>query len=350
MAKLSNIPTIEELNSVNYVLFVAISLCDNENLCVTDSVRRICSSRVLGGKPISFTRVIELCDQMKLLIKKGPRVALTHLSKQFMSLNQNRSYEISDDQRTFIIENFIFQGAWESHSRGFFLNFSPNYRLLTFEFSIRDNPVPKKYNPILQLLKRLKVIEIKDGIAFVSPYYVKFVKDLLAKKNVITEEQLKKLIEADEEFGLLAEEAVLKFERKRLLILGRVPESELVRRISQFDVNAGYDIASFNGDIPSLEPDRFIEVKASQQKAIRFYWSSNEYEKAILLGDTYWIYFIGNFKEKQNEITPIIIQNPVKRIPEVTEFRMHVAKYIIEATDGLSVKPFRYEDIKGFLI
>jgi hypothetical protein len=287
---------------------------------------------------------------MKFLVRKGLGISLTPSAIQFVALNKNRTYEISESQKNFLVENLFFEGAWRSHSRGFFLNFSPNYKFFTFEFSIKENPLPIKYNPILQLFKNFRVVEIKDGTIYVNPSYVRFVKDLLAVNKGLTEEQLRKLIDADEELGLLAEEAVLRYERKRLLNLERIPEMEIVRRVSQLNANAGYDIASFDGDVPSLTNDRFIEVKASKQSKIRFYWSSNEYEKAQELGDKYWIYFIGGFKENQTEVIPIMIRNPVKRIPELIEMKMRVAKYVVEATKDLLLIPIPSREVKGWLL
>lgn len=339
MSMLSSLPTIQEIYSVNYILLVATDLCDDDGVCLASSVRRICSSRVLGGQPINFTQITGLCLRMKFIVQKTTRLVITPSAKQFVALNINRTYEISESQKSFLIEKTIFQGSWESHCRGFFLNFSPNYESFTFEFSIKDNPLPKKYSPVYQLLKNFRIIENRGGIIRVNPSYVRDVKNLLAKNNGFTQEQLRKLLNADEELGLRAEEAVLEYERKRLLNMGRSPESELVKRISQLDVSAGYDIASFDGETPSFTHDRFIEVKASKQGKIRFYWSSNEYEKAKELREQYWIYFIGKFGNvQQGEIEPVMIRDPVKRIEELSGFSIRVDKYVIEETNSLFPK------------
>ena len=113
--------------------------------------------------------------------------------------------------------------------------------------------------------------------------------------------------------------------------LGRIPESELVTRVSQLDVTAGYDIASFDGDRPTIMHNRFIEVKASRQHRIRFFWSANEYEKAKVLGDQYWIYFLGNYDGKIHlNIEPVMIQNPIRRIETYSEFTLKATKYVVE--------------------
>ena len=64
---------------------------------------------------------------------------------------------------------------------------------------------------------------------------------------------------------------VLCFEKVRI---GH-PLCENIKRISEIDVSAGYDIVSFNSS-QSQKLDRFIEVKAISNNG--FYWSKNEFE------------------------------------------------------------------------
>jgi hypothetical protein len=351
MSKLLNLPTLQDLNNINYILLTIADLSNDIGVSSANSVKRICSSRVLGGRPINFLQIIDCCEQMKLINRKNNQITITGFGKEFIALNTNRTYELSDSQKHFLIERIFFQGAWKSHGRGFFLNFSPNYDAFTFEYSIRENPLPGKYNSIYQLLRNLKVIEIKKEIISVNPIFVRYVKDLLAQSKSLTDEQLKKLLDADEELGLRAEEAVLMYERKRLLDLERMPEADLVRRISHLSVGAGYDIESFDGDSPGLAHDRFIEVKASKQNQMRFYWSFNEYKKATILGNQCWIYFVGNFqKEDQENIIPVMLQNPVNKIPELAELNIRVAKYIVEETKDLPMKQISLQHVKGYLL
>lgn len=330
MTKLSEIPSFQDINSINYLLLVIKNLSDKDNSCFLDSVETICLSNIFGGKPIDFKRLLELSKQLNLVSHKKKVVSLNIAGQEFVLLNQDNTYEISQGQAGYIIENFVFNGLWKSNSRGFFQNFSPNYKLVTFDLVVRENPLPKRYIPVFSLLKRLEIVEVKDGTISVKPLYVRYVKELLSSKK-LSHEELKKLLEADEQLGLLAEEAVLVFERKRLEQLGRLLEADLVRKIGQLDVIAGYDIESFNGDTPELNPNRFIEVKASKQNRIRFFWSINEYEKAKELRDNYWIYFVGGFNETNKlKVNPIMIQNPVKFIAEGKILKLNISKYLVD--------------------
>lgn len=334
MTKMSSLPTSQEINSANYLLCVLSELTDQIGACTIDSLKRACSSRVFGGMPFNFKYIVELCMQMEFISRGNGNLSLTETGKEFIALNHKKTYELSKSQENYILENLIFEGIWKSNCRGFFSVFSPNYKSLNFELTIKESPLPQRFAAIFQLLRRLGVVETNSEIVFVVPQYIRHVRDILTSKG-ISQEKLNSILDADAELGARAEEVVLEFERKRLIQLERIPEAQLVQRISQLDAGAGYDIVSFDGNIASLTHNRFIEVKASRQGSVRFYWSLNEYEKAKELGDQYWIYFVGNFEgNKRSAIKPIMIQNPVRRIEELSEFSIRATKYIVEKIPG----------------
>jgi hypothetical protein len=135
----------------------------------------------------------------------------------------------------------------------------------------------------VHVLKRLQVIAEADRVLDVEPSYVRYVIKLRAGQEGTTQAELNDILQADQKLSDHAEEAVVQFERRRLRSLGREVEAELVRRISQLDVGAGYDIESFDGSEPPLGFDRFIEVKASTRSEMRFFWSANEHRIAQTL-------------------------------------------------------------------
>ena len=81
------------------------------------------------------------------------------------------------------------------------------------------------------------------------------------------------------QYGVQAEEFVLEFENIRL---EKHPLRSQIRRISNFDIGAGYDIVSFEG-LDSKSLDRFIEVK-SYNKIPEFFWSKNEVRTSEIKG------------------------------------------------------------------
>ena len=135
-------------------------------------------------------------------------------------------------------------------------------------------------------------------------------------------ERLKKQLEDNELAGEKAELFVVEYEKKRI----GSPLCESIKRISEIDVAAGYDIVSFNsGD--SLEPDRFIEVKAVSSSG--FFWSKNEYEVAKLKGDSYYLYLVELGRVDEPGYNPEMIQNPAMSVMGSDEWFVEAQSYHI---------------------
>lgn len=143
-----------------------------------------------------------------------------------------------------------------------------------------------------------------------------------AKRKQLSLEELKRRLEENELIGEKAELFVLEFEKSRL----DDSLAEKVRRISEVDVTAGYDIISYNS-VKSKEADRFIEVKAISSSG--FYWSKNEYETAKLKGETYYLYLVDLHKISQSDYIPEIIQNPAEAIMKSEAWLVEAQSYFI---------------------
>lgn len=89
-----------------------------------------------------------------------------------------------------------------------------------------------------------------------------------------------------EENGILGEEYVLNYERRRLRKAGKPDLAARVKWISQDSMFEGYDILSFeiNGR------KRFVEVKTTSGTGLTFEISKNEWECARVKGGQYFLY------------------------------------------------------------
>ena len=345
------LPYSSELNEFNRILIVVDQLSGKGQSCAIRAVKRQCASVVLGGRPVDHQEMVRFCDYAGLVDYQKGSVRLTDNGREFLNLNPERTYEITDKQKQFIAQNIVLNGAWKSRARDLFLNFNPNYKEITYELGLIDNSLPKQYNSIVHLLKVLKVIAETEALLRVVPEYVASVKLLRADNRGITQDELEEALQADRKLGALAEEAVVEYERNRLLQLGCQVQADLVTRISQLDASAGYDIKSFDGDKSEVEHTRFIEVKASNNPEVRFFWSANELNVAREKGDRYWIYFIGDFRQSRREqIIPVMIQNPAKRLFEISELEIKTSTYIITEQDKLPLQLEHHGEIKGYLL
>ena len=128
--------------------------------------------------------------------------------------------------------------------------------------------------------------------------------------------------ELQAEHGEAAERWVLDFERLRLR--GH-PLRDQIRRVSQDDVSAGYDILSFSS-LTSLQHDLFIEVK-SHGTAKVFHWSRNEIAVAREFGESYALYLVDRTCCEQRGYVPQVITGPT---PEM--FALPESGWRVEAT------------------
>lgn len=161
------------------------------------------------------------------------------------------------------------------------------------------------------------------GINFEEPF-VRYVQSYKKAKSL---EQLLKQQKKQQEQGLLAEEFVLKYEKKRL---SKHPFVEKVKRISDFDVAAGYDIVSFCSD-SDLSYNRFIEVK-SYQGAKHFYWSENELDVAKLKSEDYFLCLVDTERILDENYEPEFIQSPAKKIFTDDGWMISPASYRVTRT------------------
>jgi len=346
-----DLPPPYELNELNRVLIAVRELDVQGQGCSVNSVTKLCSSFVFGGRPVDHARTLRLCCYAGLLSVKKRIVALTQLGNEFLNLNPKFLYEINDFQKFFLAQKIVFKGPWDSRARDLFLSFSPNYYEITYELSLIDNPPALRHNSIIQILKTLNVLVESDFKLVVTPGYVAFVNQLLADRRGISEKQLDQALLANRQLSTQAEEAVLQFERKRLRGLGRNAEAELVRKISQLNIGAGYDIESFDGDKPLFDYDRFIEVKASQGSELHFFWSANERRVAEEKGGNYWIYFVSSFRRgNSDKIVPIMIRNPAKQLSLIKQVNVGIATYIITQCGDLPLNLICQGNVKGFVL
>jgi hypothetical protein len=345
------LPQSPDLDELNRVLMAVAELSVQGQGCSVDSVIALCSSFVFGGRPVDHRETLRLCSFAGLVSIAEGKITLTETGRKILDLNPIHSYELTAAQKQFVAERLILSGPWRSRARDLFLNFSPNYSKITYEFAESDSPLPLRYGSAVHLLRKLGVLIEVDNIFTVAPEYVASVRQLLSDRHGTTEEDLARALQANRKLSAQAEEAVLEYERKRLRALGRDAEASLVRRISQLDVGAGYDIESYNGDKPLFDYDRFIEVKASQGRELRFYWTANERQVAEKLGSRYWIYFVGNFRSNQaDQIAPIMIQDPATRLSQISQLQIETSTYLVTQRKEPTLKPIDQQDVKGFLL
>lgn len=195
-------------------------------------------------------------------------------------------------------------------------------------YSFKNELLPLSFSAVRNVLISqgfLIVVRDTQGTKFyIAPAYESIVaKHCKSKRKQFPIEQLKKQLEDNELAGEKAELFVLSFEKKRI---GQ-PLCNGIKRISEIDTSAGYDVASFNSS-QSQVPDRFIEVKAISSTG--FYWSKNEYEIAKLKGEMYYLYLVELSRVGEPGYAPEMIQDPASNIMGSNSWFLEAQSYHIK--------------------
>jgi len=191
--------------------------------------------------------------------------------------------------------------------------------------SIKRSAFPLEYAAIRNFLTVAGALEKEHNgeICVTDSYENIFAKDLKSYRQKLTLEELLKQKEEQSQRGLEAEEFVLELERNRLPL-----KAYKIKRISDFDVAAGYDIVSYDSN-ESMKYDRFIEVKCYLGKP-HFYWSENECDTARQKGSKYILCLVDYTRIKEPGYTPQYIRNPYDDIFTNENWLVNAASYKIQ--------------------
>jgi hypothetical protein len=254
---------------------------------------------------LCFDETLTFLEQIKII----------HNNTEGLIFDENFDFANSiEDFKIKLLEKLFYaKGAVSNQLADFLLNFKIESEGIIFNAS----PIDKiKYSDTRNILLELEYISVKSDN---SCYAInsKF-NDLFFKKidhDGISLEAFKKNQCAKDELGLAAERAIIDFEIKRFTNISIKPDE--IEHTSQKNVNAGYDIKSFENylDDSLNRIERYIEVKAVSVLNFKFYWSRNEIAKSKIFGARYFLYLlpvkVNNTFDFDNLL---IINNPFKNV------------------------------------
>lgn len=237
-------------------------------------------------------------------------------TEKFKNLPVNRDAIIN----TFIkdcIETLAEEGIFDSDAT----SFDPEKGHL----SIKRSAFPLAYAAIRNFMTVAGALEKETNgeICVSEDYETDFSSQLRIRKDKFTLEQLRQKQEEQNKRGLEAEIFVLKLERERL-----PQKAYKIKRISDFDVSAGYDIVSFS-DSDSAVYDRFIEVKCYLGSP-HFYWSENEVDVAKRKGERYILCLVDYTRITEEGYEPEYISNPYEVIFNEDKWLVNTASYKVQ--------------------
>lgn len=308
---LTELKRCNSIGNIDGLLFL-LSVLEGKDKVSRTEINNRCSREngIVVNCPgaIAFLAYLKLVDVMDNVIIP---------TEEMMQLSGKNKEDIINIIIKLCLSNMVEDGIFSQESLGFDTDKG--------HLSIKRSAFPLEYAAIRNFLTVAGALEKEHNgeICVTDSYENIFAKDLKSYRQKLTLEELLKQKEEQSQRGLEAEEFVLELERNRLPL-----KAYKIKRISDFDVAAGYDIVSYDSN-ESMKYDRFIEVKCYLGKP-HFYWSENECDTARQKGSKYILCLVDYTRIKEPGYTPQYIRNPYDDIFTNENWLVNVASYKIQ--------------------
>lgn len=308
---LTELKRCNSIGNIDGLLFL-LSVLEGKDKVSRTEINNRCSREngIVVNCPgaIAFLAYLKLVDVMDNVIIP---------TEEMMQLSGKNKEDIINTIIKLCLSNMVEDGIFSQESLGFDTDKG--------HLSIKRSAFPLEYAAIRNFLIVAGALEKEHNgeICVTDSYENIFAKDLKSYRQKLTLEELLKQKEEQSQRGLEAEEFVLELERNRLPL-----KAYKIKRISDFDVAAGYDIVSYDSN-ESMKYDRFIEVKCYLGKP-HFYWSENECDTARQKGSKYILCLVDYTRIKEPGYTPQYIRNPYDDIFTNENWLVNAASYKIQ--------------------
>lgn len=314
---------LEELKKLKYngggegLLFFLCDVIGNNPIKIRDA--EIICAHAPGKHYLSVEDLIDYCLAFGWIQLEADTVSVSPKLKAILHDKETLNTELIISSVNVLFSEGILDSAMFS------------YDSLRYCYSFRNERLPLSLSSIRNvLISQCFLIPSRNSQGtrfYISPSYESLIaKHCKAKRTQLSLEKLKKQLENNELAGEKAELFVVEYEKRRL---GFKDEAK-VKRISDIDVSAGYDIVSVNTP-DTVVANRFIEVKAISKAG--FFWSKNEYDVAKLLGTNYYLYLVDLTMIYSENYHPEIINNPAEQIVGNCRWLIEPQSYFIKKID-----------------
>ena len=308
---LTELKRCNSIGNIDGILFL-ISILAGKDKISRDEIRNRCAleNNIIVNCPgaVAFFEYLRLVDTTTDTVIPLP--ALNVLSEQQSDAKINQLVALS-------ISRLVEDGIFDKDATGFDAEKG--------HLTIKRSAFPLAYAAIRNFLIMAGALykEENGEIGVTGDYESNWTEQLHNRRKKFTLEQLLKQQEDQSKRGLEAEEFVLELEKKRLPKM-----AQKIKRISDFDVAAGYDIVSYES-YETEHYDRFIEVKCYIGFP-HFFWSENESDVARIKADKYLLCLVDYARIGEPGYQPEFIRNPYETIFNGEEWLVNAASYRIQ--------------------
>lgn len=308
---LTELKRCNSIGNVDGILFLVSIMARKEKIS-RDEIRNRCAleNNITVNCPgaVAFFEYLRLVDTTPDTVMPLP---------EFDILASKSSSEIIEQLAAKSINKLVEEGIFDKGATGFDAEKG--------HLTIKRAAFPLSYAAVRNFLTMVGVLDKEENgeICVAGNYESDWTEQLRNRRKKFTLEQLLKQQEEQSRRGLEAEEFVLELEKKRLPGL-----AQKIKRISDFDVAAGYDIVSYESN-ESEHYNRFIEVKCYMGSP-HFFWSENESDVARIKADKYILCLVDYLRMGEPGYYPEYIRNPYETIFDSDEWLVNTSSYRIQ--------------------
>lgn len=308
---LTELKRCNSIGNVDGILFLVSIMAGKEKIS-RDEIRNRCSleNNIIVNCPgaVAFFEYLRLVDTTSDTVM--PLSALNNIAAKSGS-------EVMEQLATLSINRLVEEGIFDKDATGFDADKG--------HLTIKRSAFPLAYAAIRNFLTMAGALDKEENgeICVAAEYESDWTYQLRNRRKKFSLEQLLKQQADQSKRGLEAEEFVLGLERKRLPEMARK-----IKRISDFDVSAGYDIVSFEGN-GTEHYDRFIEVKCYIGLP-HFFWSENELDVAKIKADKYILCLVDYTRIGEPGYQPAFIRNPYEAVFDGDEWLVNASSYRVQ--------------------
>lgn len=299
------------IGNINGLLFL-ISIIAGKDRIGRDEIRNRCALE--NDVSVNCPGAVAFLEYLRLVKTSSDNVSSTAELNSMSSIGRE---QIIAKLVTLSINCLVEDGIFDKDATGFDLDKG--------RLTIKRSAFPLAYAAIRNFLITVGALDKEENgeICVSNSYENEWTSRLGKQREKFTLEQLLKRQEEQSKRGLEAEEFVLSIEKQRL-----PGKASKIKRISDFDVVAGYDVVSYeNADSDTY--DRFIEVKCYIGSP-HFFWSENESDVAKIKGDKYILCLVDYTKMNEPGYLPDYIRDPYTHIFEGDQWMVNTASYRIQ--------------------
>ena len=308
---LTELKRCNSIGNVDGILFLVSIMAGKERIS-RDEIRNRCalenSITVNCPGAVAFFEYLRLVDTTSDTVMPLPELD---------TLAAKSNGEIIEQLAAMSINRLVEEGVFDKDATGFDAEKG--------HLTIKRSAFPLAYAAVRNFLTMAGALDKEENgeICVAGNYESDWTEQLRNRRKKFTLEQLLKQQEDQSRRGLEAEEFVLGLEKKRL------PElAHKIKRISDFDVTAGYDIVSYENN-ETEHYDRFIEVKCYMGSP-HFFWSENESDVARIKADKYILCLVDYLRMGEPGYQPEFIRNPYETIFDSDEWLVNTSSYRIQ--------------------